>query len=146
MQEVEQHRGPLRRRPVGDQLVKLAGVGAARAVRRVPHVVSELRLAHHGCQPAEHRILVRGDEHRPVRGRVSVARRHVGQDGPGPLPLIARDLPLGQQRLHQREHCLVQGRVHNLPSSGSLPCVQSDERAERGEGPGQLVAERDPGP
>ena len=134
-------------RPHADQVVELGHVGAAGAVGGVPLVVGELRASHHRGQPPEHRVLVGGDEDQlAVAGRVDVARRDVRQHAARPLPLVAGQGPLGEQRFHQAEHGFVDGGIHHLPAAGALARVQRHHRAEGRERRGQRVTERHAGP
>ena len=109
-------------------------------------VGGQLGPAHDVGQPAEHGVLVGGDEdHLPVGGGVDVARRDVGQGRAGPLALVAGHLPLGHERLHHGEDGLVDGGVDDLAATGAPALVQRDEGAQAGEGRRQRVAEGDPG-
>ena len=110
-------------------------------------VVGQLRPAHGGAQPGEHRVGVAGDQHvGPVRRRIGVGRGHPGQDAPGAAPGDPGDLEVGQGGLHQGGHRLVDGDVDLLAPTAAVALGHRGQRAHHGEEAGQRVAQADAAP
>ncbi len=147
VQAAEQVVGAERGGPGRDEGVQLGHGGPAGRVRGEPGVGGQVRAIHDRREPGEDGVLIRRDQHQvPVAGRVHVAGRHVGQHRARPLPLVARDRPLRQQRLHHGQDRLVDSRIHHLAAAGALPVMQGHQGAQAGEGGRERVAERDAGP
>jgi hypothetical protein len=83
---------------------------------------------------------------RPSLRGVGVGRRDAGHDVAGALAHEAEHVELGHQRLHHREHRLVERHIHHLARTAvHFLVAQRHQRAERAPQRGDRVADRDPG-
>ena len=129
--------------PVGDEIIKLLLVLSPCGVRLVAHILGERGAAHRLAQSFEHTVLVGADDqHQIIFGRINVGRRDVGQDCSRPLADVVALLIFGNERLHHRQHGLVDRAVDNLPAPGARARVHRHHGAERCIGGRQAVADR----
>ena len=146
VEPLDQRRRLQRRGPGGDAVVEPGLVVAARGVGGVARIACQSGLAHGLGETAEHAVLVGADQHHlALFRRVDVGRRDHRQDRAGALAHIAADIVFGDQAFHHREHRLVDRAVDHLAAAGALAVVDRHHCAERREGGGQRVADRDPG-
>ncbi|MBF8292204.1 MAG: hypothetical protein HW392_1031 [Steroidobacteraceae bacterium] len=112
------------RGPAPDQFVEFLLVRAARLVAVVTRIGGEFCAAHRLAQAPEYRVLVRGDQHQAIPGRVDIGRRDIRQDRAGTLADVAGLVVFRDQRFHHAKHGLIDCRVNHLAAAGTLAVIE----------------------
>ena len=128
--------------PVADDLVELILIAPAGNMIDEPVVGGELGLFHRGAQPAEHGVLIGGDDDpAAVCGRVDVRRGDALKAGAGRPADHAAHVVVRNRGFLYCQTGFGERRVDHLTLAGDGASIERSQCTLGGEHPGQAVAE-----